>query len=63
MVGPRDSVIGMDPSPVIQRYLTQMYHRYEVARGPVTFNAVLIQLDDESGHATHIDRIQETLSE
>lgn len=60
MVGPRDSVIGVDPQSVIQRYLTQMYHRYEVARGPVVFNAVVVDLA-ESGHATDIRLVQDVL--
>lgn len=59
MVGPLNSVIGVDASGVIQRYLTQMYHRYEVAKGPVSFNAVVIDLDDE-GRATAIERIGQT---
>ena len=58
MVGPRDSVIGVDPDAVIKRYLTQMYHRYEVGKGPVAFNAVLIDLD-AAGRATSIQLLQE----
>jgi len=61
MVGPLNSVIGVDPEPVIQRYLTQLYHRYDVARGPVVFCAVVIDLDDETGRATHIEHVQELL--
>jgi calcineurin-like phosphoesterase len=45
MVGPRDSIIGSDAESVIARYLTQMYHRHEVAKGPIMFNAVLIDLE------------------
>ena len=41
MVGPRDSIIGSDPTAIIERYLTQMYRRLEMGRGPVMFNAVL----------------------
>ena len=62
MVGPRDSVIGMQPEAVIQRYRSQMYHRFEVARGPVVFNAVLIDLDAASGFATDIRLIQDEVS-
>lgn len=61
MVGPRDSVIGVDPEAVIRRHLSQMYHRYEVARGPVVFNAVLIDLG-EDGRATDICLVQESVS-
>jgi len=60
MVGPRDSVIGVDPEPVIRRYLTQMYHRYDVAKGPVVFNAVLIDLNSD-GRATSIQLLQEEI--
>jgi metallophosphoesterase (TIGR00282 family) len=57
MVGPLNSVIGVQPEPVIKRYLTQMYHRYDVARGPVTFSAVLIDLEPD-GKASSIKLIQ-----
>lgn len=56
MVGPRDSVIGVDTKSVLQRFLTQMPARFEVARGPVTFNSVLIETDD-AGRARSIQRV------
>jgi metallophosphoesterase (TIGR00282 family) len=62
MVGPLDSVIGVQPGPVIQRYMTQMYHRHETARGPVAFNAVLIDIDDVTGKATDITLVQHVVS-
>jgi len=62
MVGPQESVIGVDPASVIQRYMTQMYHRHEVAKGPIAFNAVLIDVDDESGRATEIKLIQHVVA-
>ncbi len=61
MVGPRDSVIGSDPTAIIERYLTQMYRRLEMGRGPVMFNAVVIDLD-VSGKATSIDLVQDLLT-
>jgi metallophosphoesterase (TIGR00282 family) len=62
MVGPLDSVIGVQPGPVIQRYMTQMYHRHETARGPVAFNAVLIDINDVTGRATNISLLQDVVS-
>ena len=62
MVGPRDSVIGDEPEPHIQRQLTQMYHRSSVAGGPVAFNAVLVDLDDGTGLATDIRLVQDVVS-
>lgn len=57
MVGPRDSVIGVDAKSVLQRFLTQMPARFEVAKGPVTFNSVLIETDDATGRARSIQRL------
>jgi metallophosphoesterase (TIGR00282 family) len=61
MVGPLNSVIGVQPEPVIQRYLTQMYHRYDVARGPVVFSAVVIDLEID-GKAASIQLLQHVVS-
>jgi metallophosphoesterase (TIGR00282 family) len=63
MVGPRDSVIGIEPDPIIKRYLTQMYQKYEVASGPVVFNSVLIDIDDETAKCTGIRLVQELLED
>jgi metallophosphoesterase (TIGR00282 family) len=61
MVGPRDSVIGSEPGPIIERYLTQMYRKLEMGRGPVMFNAVLIDLN-EAGRSTSIALVQDLLA-
>lgn len=58
MVGARDSVIGDDVDAVIQRFVTGMPTRLPVAAGPeVSFNAVLIEIDDRTHRATHIQRV------
>ncbi len=57
MVGPRDSIIGMDRGISLQRFLTGLPIRFKVAEGPVTFNSVLATIDGHSGHATAIERI------
>ena len=57
MTGPTDSVIGDDAESVLQRFLTMMPHRLSVGRGKTTFNAVLVRVDDDSGKAISIDRI------
>ncbi len=58
MTGPRDSVIGVKKDPVIEKFLTQMPRRFEVAQGLYQFNAVMIDVDEESGRARGIERIQ-----
>jgi metallophosphoesterase (TIGR00282 family) len=57
MVGPRDSVIGVDKDAVIKRFLTGVPHRFDVASGAVTFNSVLITISRLTGRATAIQRI------
>ena len=57
MVGPRDSVIGMDRGISLQRFLTGLPHRFKVAEGVVSFNSVLARINGTSGHATAIERI------
>lgn len=57
MTGPRDSVIGVKKEVVLNRFLTQLPARFEVARGPYQFNAVLLEIDEETGKAKKIDRI------
>src|SRR3982075_2021302 len=57
MVGPRNSIIGMDRDISLQRFLTGLPIRFKVAEGPVAFNSVLARIDGRSGHATAIERI------
>jgi metallophosphoesterase (TIGR00282 family) len=57
MVGPADSVIGDDAESVIHRFLTQMPHRLSVGEGANLFNSVLIEIDQGTGRAMSIIRI------
>jgi len=58
MSGPIDSVIGDDTEAVIQRFLTQIPHRLGVGKGRTVLNAILVGVDDDTGRATSIKRIQ-----
>ena len=58
MTGPRDSVIGFSLETVLPRFLTHLPTRFAVAEGPVSFNAVLIEAERTSGHATSITQLQ-----
>ena len=45
MVGPVNSIIGVEPKEVLERFLTQMPRRFKVARGgPTIFNFLLVLL-------------------
>lgn len=51
MVGPRDSILGVEVEPVLHRFLTALPVRFEVAKGPVLANAVYLQVDPSNGRA------------
>lgn len=57
MTGPVNSVIGSEVSAVLERFLTGMPQRLNVATGPVMMNSVLIDVDPESGKAFAIQRL------
>jgi 2',3'-cyclic-nucleotide 2'-phosphodiesterase len=57
MTGPHDSVIGMEKQGVLQRFLDAMPARFAVADGDVQMNTVLIDVDESTGRARSIDRL------
>jgi hypothetical protein len=57
MTGPYDSVIGIEKQSVIQKFLSQLPVRFEVAKGDVRLHAVLIDADPATGRALSIQRI------
>ncbi len=54
MTGPWVSDLGMERGRIIERFLTQMPVRFEVAPGPCQFNGAVIDVDDETGRARSI---------
>jgi len=59
MTGPMDSVIGMRRETVIERFLTGMPTRFEVASKGVELQGVLLTIDPAGGKALSIERIKE----
>jgi hypothetical protein len=58
MTGPIDSIIGDEPRDVLDRFLTQLPYRLSAARGKTVLNAILVRVDDATGRALSIERIQ-----
>ena len=58
MTGPRDSVLGVKKEIIINRFLTQLPAKFELASGPIQINAVILDIDEESGKARQIEAIQ-----
>src|SRR4030042_686018 len=63
MVGATNSVIGDDVDSVIERFLTLMPHRLSVGKGNPMLNSVLIDVDDKTGKALSINRLDLELQE
>ena len=57
MTGPTDSIIGDDPESVLRRFLTGMPHRLSVGKGKPIFNAIMVEMAEDSGQAITIERI------
>ena len=57
--GPHESVLGREIEPVIQRFLTNMPQRFEVARNRVRLEGVVVEIEDTSGKAVNMLRVQE----
>lgn len=59
MTGPRDSVLGVQTDLVIQKFITQLPVRFEIAAGIAQFNGVLLHIDETTGKTKRIERILE----
>lgn len=58
MVGPQDSILGINAGIVVRKFVTQMPHRMEVADGPVVLCGIVADVDAQTGRAIHIERVQ-----
>ena len=59
MTGSQDSIIGNQKEPALDRFLTQLPVRLEVAKKNPVLCAVLLTIDEETGCCLAIERIQE----
>jgi 2',3'-cyclic-nucleotide 2'-phosphodiesterase len=57
MTGPHDSIIGVEVEPSLNRFLTGLPQRFEVASGNPRLNAVVVDADERTGRATDIERL------
>jgi metallophosphoesterase (TIGR00282 family) len=56
MTGPFDSVIGIKKDAILDRFLTQIPNRFEVAKGDVRLQGVTVDMDAD-GRAVAIERV------
>ena len=57
MTGPKKSVIGMDVSASIKRFLTSLPERYKLADGPTILNGCVFEIDDDTCKTVEVYRI------
>jgi metallophosphoesterase (TIGR00282 family) len=63
MCGPWDSVIGVKKEIVLQRFLTQRPISFEPAKREVYLQGAIVDIDEETGRARSIARVQERLGD
>jgi hypothetical protein len=63
MTGVRDSVIGTRPDIAVRRFLDQVPARFKPADGTPFFCGALVDVDETSGRATAIERLQIAVEE
>jgi len=54
MCGPLNSVLGLDPEIIIERFTTQMPVKHKLADGPLQFNATLVEINKINGMSRNI---------
>jgi metallophosphoesterase (TIGR00282 family) len=57
MVGPWNSVLGVDKDLVIKKFITGLPTRFSLADGPTVFSAIIVQINDMTGKAEKVFRI------
>ena len=57
MTGPKNSVIGMDISASVKRFLTSLPERYKLADGECMLNGCMVEINDDNCKVISINRI------
>lgn len=61
MTGARDSVIGVCKEIAIEKFLSQLPNRFDVAKKCPVVNGVLVEVNPQTGLATSIERVLELI--
>ena len=59
--GPHEGVLGREIEPVINRFVTNMPQRFEVAKNKIMLHGAVVTVDEWNGKATAIERVSERL--
>ena len=56
MTGPFDSVIGIKKEEIMERFLTLIPNKFDVAKGDVRLQGVILDIDETNGRSRGIER-------
>lgn len=59
MTGPRDSVIGLSKEVAMKRFVDNEYVKYECSNNKAIFNAIILDIDENTKKVQTISRINE----
>ncbi|AYO30537.1 TIGR00282 family metallophosphoesterase [Biomaibacter acetigenes] len=57
MTGPMNSILGIEKETVIKKFISQLPVRFEVAKGPSQINGIIVEIDEQTGKAQKIQRM------
>ena len=63
MCGPDNSCLGRDYQPIIKRFMDGLPGNFPVADGPVRICGAIIEVDELTGRALRISRVNQTVEE
>src|SRR5213082_1894239 len=63
MTGPYDSIIGVQKELVLNRFLTTMPGKFDVAKRDIRLSGALIEVDETTGRAGSIVRVHERVDD
>jgi 2',3'-cyclic-nucleotide 2'-phosphodiesterase len=62
MCGPNESILGRTPDPIVMRFINNLPTQMPVAKGEVRLCGALVQIDEITGRAVTITRVNELYS-
>jgi len=62
MTGPVDSVIGMEKSIVVEKFITHLPQRFEVGRDDIEAQGVVLTLEKQGNTCISIERVKEKIA-
>jgi hypothetical protein len=58
MTGSHRSVLGREVAPVLQKMIEQLPARFDVADGDIRMSGIIVTVEESTGKALGIERVQ-----